>query len=156
MNKKILAILNITFLMGLVTLFAACGDDEKRVDFEDMPTPAQQFVTTFFPGASVLSVVKETDDGRTEYDVTLADGTEIRFDESGDWQSVETKFGTLPAGIIATAIEEDVATRYPGSRIYGAEKELGGLIVEIYDSTGAALELRYSQSGEFVGQQIDR
>ena len=83
--------------------------------------------------------------------VLLSDGTELKFDSSGVWLSVDCAFSTLPAGIIPAAIADDMALRYPDARAYKIEKEPGGYEISIDRS----LDLYYSADGKFIREQRD-
>ena len=138
-----------------LAMFSSC-DDEKNIDFDELPDAAQQFIKRYYPNADIVHIIQDKDDGRKDYDVVLSDGTEMEFNENGEWQKVESNFSTLPSGILPAAIESDVTARFSEARIHGVERELGGFKVKIYEANGAVKELRYSASGEFVGQELDQ
>lgn len=66
-------------LVALVCLFSfqvtACADNDKPIDFTQLPTAAQQLVKNTYEGSTILSIEKE----RNEYEIHLANGLEITF-----------------------------------------------------------------------------
>ena len=152
MKVKMLAFLPI--LLG-VWMLSAC-DDEKRIDFGDLPGQARSFVETYFPDVDILSVIREKDDGRKEYQVKLSDGTEMEFDEDGVWTSIECHFSRLPEGILPADVTAKVDELHPGGYINGVDKELGGYVVEVTDVEGIDWEMRFNAEFGYVSQSQDR
>ena len=136
--------------------FTACdGDDEKRVKMGDLPATAQAFIETYFADVEVSSVIREKDDGRTTYDVLLADGTDIEFDNKGEWTSIDCFFSPLPAGILMPAITAKIEELHPGATVHGVDKEVGGYKVEVLDG-GVEWDMYFNQQGEFGREVQDR
>lgn len=150
--RKWLAFLPI--LLG-VWMLSSC-DDEKRIDFEDLPDQARSFVETYFPSVDILSIVQEKDDGRKEYQVRLSDGTDMEFDEDGAWTSIECHFSTLPEGILPAKVTAKVEELHPGGYINGVDKEVGGYVVEVTDIDGIDWDMRFDAQFEYVSQSQDR
>lgn len=83
----------------------------------------------------------------TEYEVTLTNGSQIEFDHSGEWKSVDTPNNIpVPAGLLPTAISKFVASKHAGAFIVGIEKEKKGYEVEL--SNG--VEIQFDGLGNFV------
>ena len=145
-----------TFIKTLLLLFviliaAACGDDEKNFGYSAvLPEQAQLFVEQYFPAVEYASIERGIDEGEIEYEVKLYDGTELEFDEWGEWTSVSNKFAGVPSDILPMAIAADIATFYPHAVIYKVEKKLGGYEIDI---TG--WELLYSKQGVLVRAERD-
>lgn len=139
------------FAMLLVLFTVSCSSEDKEFDNVALPIPAQLFVKQYFADATYSRVEKEKDNGTWEYEVWLNDGTQVEFNEKGEWTSIECKYSTLPAGIIPAAILADIAKRYPGLKPYKIEKEVGGYEIDI-----PGFDLYYTYSGEFIREEIDR
>lgn len=150
--KKMFAFL--PMLLG-VLLFSSC-DDEKKIDFGDLPGEARSFIENYFPGSDILSIIQEKDDGRKEYQVKLSDGTDMEFDESGAWTSIECYFSPLPEGILPASVIVKVEELHPGGYINGVEKELGGYVVEVTAADGIDWSMRFNAQYEYVSQSQDR
>lgn len=98
-------------LVGMLGL-QSC-DDEREISYGKLPSLARAFIETYFPDQSVSYAERDKDDGRREYSVVLSNGTEIDFDQNGDWESVDCKFSVLPEGIVPQSIAE-VCNPLPG------------------------------------------
>lgn len=136
-------------LMGLFTL-TSC-DDDNEIKYSKLPDAAKTFIEQYFPGEKVTYIERDTDNGRKEYDVKLANGTKLQFDELGAWESVDCRPSPLPTGIIPEAIVTHMVANYPDVLAYKIEKEMGGYEVSI----GANRELIYAIDGTFVREQRD-
>lgn len=150
--RKLLAFLPI--LLG-VWMLSSC-DDEKKIDFGDLPSEARSFIENYFPGADILSIVQEKEDGRKEYQVKLSNGTDMEFDEDGEWTNIEFYFSPLPTGILPANVITKVEELHPEAYINGVEKELGGYVVEVTDADGIDWDMRFNAQFEYVSQSQDR
>ena len=139
-----------SLLLLFIVLATACGKEEKEVQYTALPEKAQTFIKSYFPTTEYARIVREKDDGTTEYEVYLSDGTELDFDKQGEWKSIDCKFAALPSGILPEVIMADIATRYPQAVAYKVEKQLGGYEIDI-----PGWELYYSQQGTFVRAERD-
>ena len=143
--KKLLSIITVSLIFSAITGYA----DDKFIDFSALPQTAQQFASANFKDKKVAVVKQDRSflgaitDG---YDIVYSDGTEIEFDASGNWTSIDCEFANLPAGVLPETIITYIENNYPGSKAYKADKEFGGYEVGI---TGG-LELIFNTAGEFV------
>ena len=150
--RKLLAFFPI--LLG-VWMLSSC-DDEKKIDFGDLPSEARSFIENYIPSADILSIVQEKEDGRKEYQVKLSDGTDMEFDEDGEWTNIECYFSPLPTGILPANVITKVEELHPEAYINGVEKELGGYVVEVTDAGGIDWDMRFNAQFEYVSQSQDR
>ena len=150
--RKLLAFFPI--LLG-VWMLSSC-DDEKKIDFGDLPSEARSFIENYFPSADILSIVQEKEDGRKEYQVKLSNGTDMEFDEDGEWTNIECYFSPLPTGILPANVITKVEELHPEAYINGVEKELGGYVVEVTDAGGIDWDMRSNAQFEYVSQSQDR
>lgn len=149
MKRKILMLM--ALLAGALAFHGCDDDDEKRIGYADLPQTAREFIGEHFPDWKVNYVEQDTDNGRKDYEVVLDNGTELSFDASGVWQSVDCKFSTLPEGILPVRIAAHIAENYPQAAAYKIEKEPGGYEVSI---TGNR-ELIYTSDGDFVREEMN-
>lgn len=133
---------------GAVLTITGC--DEKHINYSKLPDAARSFIEQYFGEENVISSEKDRDDNAVFFSVLLGDGTELEFDESGMWLSVDCKFSEVPAGIVPETILSDVGARYPKSSIFKIEKAVGGYVLEI---TGDR-DLYYDSDGNFVRETI--
>ena len=139
------------FTMLLVVFSVSCSSEEKEFDYAALPMSAQLFVKQYFADASCSRVEKEKDNGFWEYEVLLSDGSQVEFNEKGEWTSVECKYSEMPVGIIPTVIAEDIAKRHPDLKPYKIEKEVGGYEIDI-----PGYDLYYRYNGMFIRADIDK
>lgn len=137
-------------LLSVILTVVSCDKDEKEIGYDALPQKAQLFIAQYFPMAECSRIVRDKDDGTTEYEAWLSDGTELDFDKQGDWTSVDCKFSALPEGILPEAIATDIATRYPDAVPYKVEKQPGGYEIDI-----PCWKLYYNYQGTFIRAERD-
>lgn len=132
-------------LLILPLAFIACGSDDKKVSTSDLPPIAQAFLQAHFPSQKVTRVEKDND----SYDVYLANGFEVEFKLSGEWDSVDGKGQQIPADIIAllpSAIPSYIAQHYPTQYIVEINKEHFGYEINLNNN----IELKFDSNGTFL------
>lgn len=131
------------------------GCDEVKINEKRLPETARTFIQKNFPHTNILGAEKEREDGVKQYNVRLADGTEIEFDARGNWKSIECEFSILPEAALLPTISGYITENYPGSKAYKIDKKYGGYEVEITAPSGSPqpgsdIELMFNAFGEFV------
>jgi hypothetical protein len=130
--------------------FIACDNDDDRIISKDgLPTGAQTFLQTHFSSQEVRRVEKDYD----SYDVYLANGFEIEFTLSGEWDDVDGRRQELPSSIIALLpanIPAYVTENYPNQFIAEINKEYFGYEIDLNNN----IELEFNTDGAFL--RIDR
>ena len=145
----------IYLVSAIAFLFTFAGCEEVKINENRLPETARTFIRQNFPHTTILSAEKEKEDGVKQYNVRLADGTEIEFDAKGNWKSIECEFSVLPEAALLPTISEYIAENYPGSKAYKIERKYGGYEVEITAPSGSPqpgsdIELIFNAFGEFV------
>ena len=123
-----------------VALFAmlqitACADNDKIIQFEQLPQTARQFVKTHFSGKKIALVKMDNDIVWRDYDVVFADGTKVEFDSRGAWTDVECKQSSVPAAIIPEAIKQYVRKNFPATPIVKIERDKRGYEIKLGNGT---------------------
>ena len=101
--------------LALVALFTvsttAMADDDRPIDFSQLPKTAQATVKKHFASSEILY---STQDGIVfkTYDVMFANGDKIEFDSKGNWKDVETMNG-VPTAFVPAQIQNFVKKSYP-------------------------------------------
>jgi hypothetical protein len=141
--------MNTRWLIGLALCALTLGAAEKKIQMKDLPPAVQQAVQDQTKGAEIKGFSKETENGRTEYEVeTMVDGKsrDLTLDAKGTVVEVEQEvtLESLPAA--ARAAIEKQAT--------------GGKIVKVETVTRGAVttyEGTYSKGGKTheVGVKAD-
>ena len=146
----------IVFLTAAVAgIIALSGCEEVKINENRLPETARTFIRQNFPHTTILSAEKEKEDGVKQYNVRLADGTEIEFDAKGNWKSIECEFSVLPEAALLPTISEYIVENYPGSKAYKIDRKYGGYEVEITAPSGSPqpgsdIGLIFNAFGEFV------
>ena len=134
--KKLLVLL---LSVAAINVYAVT---ERPVTFAQLPQKAQQFITKHFSGVEFLS--GKLDDG--EYEVYLADGTEIDFTSTGDWKDVDCHTRAVPAAIVPAAITKYVKAKFPNNVIVKISKKYAGYEIELDND----LDLKFDKNGNFL------
>lgn len=157
MKKNYLKLLLASFLLiGGSSFMYSCSDKdddiEYTIQFKDLPSEAQTFITTYFPNANTSKIEKQTIGSAIMYEVDLSNGYEIEFDSMGVWQEVDAPDRmTIPSGIAPSAIEEYVNTNYQNYGINEINKVGDGYNVEI----NGGLRLTFNAAYECTGTYPD-
>lgn len=136
----------IYLVSAIAFLFTLAGCEEVKINENRLPDTARTFIKENFPHTSVLSAEKEREDGQKQYNVRLADGTEIEFNEAGEWTEIDCDFATIPDGVLPEKITGYIAANYPQTKAYKAEKKFGGYEITI---TGG-YKLFFNNNGDFI------
>lgn len=131
-----------------ITLGAtACSSETVTHDAGILPGKARTLISQNFTSAISLVEEEKSMGSVKEYEVTLADGSEISFTADGEWKSIDTPNNRpIPAGLVPTAIAKYVASKHAGAFIVGLEKKKNGYEVEL--SNGVDME--FDSIGNFV------
>lgn len=145
----------IYLVSAIAFLFTFAGCEEVKINENRLPETARTFIRQNFPHTTILSAEKEKEDGVKQYNVRLADGTEIEFDAKGNWKSIECEFSVLPEAALLPTISGYITENYPGSKAYKIDKKYGGYEVEITAPSGSPqpgsdIELIFNAFGEFI------
>ncbi|MBD5356090.1 MAG: hypothetical protein HDR88_03675 [Bacteroides sp.] len=134
--KKFFSLMLIT-IVASVSAMVYAGTPIKQTE---LPKAAQTFLSKHFPGDEVLKAEKEQGRRGMEYEVDLKSGTEVDFQENGDWKEVKAARGNaVPETIIPAAIAKYVSTNFNGQSIVEISRKRGGYEVEL--SNGTELKL---------------
>lgn len=101
-------------MMSVVALATFVSCDDKPVVADKLPSKAKTFLSTYFPGVDIVSVIKEADG---DYDVHLADFSEVEFRSNGDWKKVDCEGRAVPVGYFPESISTYVLNHYPENYI---------------------------------------
>lgn len=139
------------FIMSLALIagisLGASARDEYAKDSSVLPEVARTVITDNFDSQVSKVKIERTLGKVSEYEVTLADGTEISFDRFGDWESVDAERpAAVPSSMVLTPIRDYVAKNHDGAKIVGLERDRRGIEVEL--SNG--IDLHFSHTGKFL------
>ena len=117
--KKIILALVAIFSIGV---FSAVADNDKVINKNQLPAQAQQFISEHFSGVELSYAKQERDILKKSYEVRLANGVKIEFNEKGVWEEVDCQFGEVPAAVIPVAIKKYVDDNFAGEKVISIER----------------------------------
>lgn len=117
--KKIILALAAIFSIGV---FSASADNDKIINKNQLPAPAQQFINEHFSGIDLSYAKEERDILKKSYEVRLANGARLEFSDKGVWEEVDCQFGEVPVAIIPDAIKKYVSDNFAGEKIISIER----------------------------------
>lgn len=143
MKNVFKSVVAVVMLMGL----NACGQ-KTEISVTELPKNAQTFLSKeSFPNQAASYVIKDKDITETEYTVMLSGGTEIEFDEKGEWKEIDGNKSALPDVVIPASILNYTTQNYKGVGIEKIEKKRYGFKIELLNG----LEIEFNKQGKFMG-----
>lgn len=140
-NKKfgIIAIASALILSGSIAVYAQAGTNT-------LPAKAQAFITANFKGQNIANLKTGTKLTGIEYEVLLANGTEIEFDSNGNWEDIDGNRNNLPQSVVPKAIAGYITKNFNGQSVQQIEKKRTGYEVEL----SSGIDLDFDANGNFI------
>jgi hypothetical protein len=145
-------------MLGLLALVSVSRADEQKVELKDLPKAVADAVKGKFPGAELVSASKETEDGKTLYEVSLkqaGQNIDIGLTPEGTFTEIEKEIAstTLPQ-----AVKAALDARYPKATIKKTEdvtKFEGGKETKYFEAivvtaANKTLEVKVSPEGKIL------
>lgn len=125
MRKIKLLVTALFLLLVAVPSWAApiFDNDERQIEFNELPSTAQNFVKKHFAFEQPSYVIKEVCLVSNEYEVVFESGLKLEFGNNGDWKEIKCHEGEIPAVLIPKKIADYVARRYPTAVIKQLKRE---------------------------------
>lgn len=105
-------------VLGTMSLAKA---DDRPVTVDQLPQAARTFLNVNFPDDKISFATKDDDLIRPDYQVVLASGVMVKFNNAGGLEEIESRGREIPDGIIPIQIVEVVKGHYPDVMITGYE-----------------------------------
>lgn len=118
---------------------------QQKQKLTNLPTEATTFLEENFKGIAIQEMYKETEGSTFKYEVKLANGAEVEFNNRGRWQEVESKTTSLPTTMLQPTVGEYINKTYPGSKVTKVKKGVRFNFVKINDQTN----LQFDTEGKF-------
>ena len=132
-------------IFALALLMTACSD--KPVTADQLPAPITAFIQQHFPGQTISFAKKDVEITGSQYEVVLADGTQIDFDSDDVWDKIQcTMTNPVPTALIPAPIVTHLQANFPDAMILKIDKERNGYEVELANG----LELKFNQQGALM------
>lgn len=141
--KKLLTLLAAVAL----TVGSLSARDKIYRSADVLPQAAHTTLQQAFPKADVNRIKVDSElIGGKDYEVVLSDGSEIEFNDKGEWKEVDCGHRAVPRQFVLPQIATYVKTNYKGAKIVKVEKSRSDYDVEL--STG--VDLKFDRSGAFL------
>ena len=129
-------------IFALVLLITGCTD--RPVAPAQLPQQITAFIQQNFPGQPISFATKDLEITGWQYDVVLADSTQIDFDTDKMWDKIQCTMGNpVPTALIPAQIAAHLRTNFPDAMVLKIDKENNGYEVELANG----LELKFNQQG---------
>ena len=135
----------LTGIFALVLLMTSCSD--RPVAPAQLPGAITAFIQQNFPNQAITFAQKDLEITGWQYDVVLADGTQIEFDTDQMWDKIQCPMtNPVPAVLIPAPIMAYLQGNFPGVMIQKIDKDSFGYEVELANG----LELKFNQAGALM------
>ncbi|OMQ07869.1 PepSY-like domain-containing protein [[Flexibacter] sp. ATCC 35103] len=141
-------ILIAVLLLGLTTSVNA----QKKIEINELPKPAQDFLKKHFSYTSVDVVKKDAEHGEKGYEVKLKDGTEVEFWKDGSYREVDGGKKPIPTAFIPASVKDYVAKNHPKEKITHIDYGHKDLDVDLTNN----IDLEFSKEGKILKDKKDR
>lgn len=144
MKRIAKSLLVIAMFVGGLTATA----QEKIITQDQLPKEAMTFVNKHFSGNTIEYAIMEKNYVKSdEYKVRLSGGTEVEFNQKGEWKEINGHLNEIPTEFIDKNILNYVNSKFANTKIVKIEKgDFGKQEVKL--SNG--LELQFDSKGNFV------
>lgn len=140
----------IVALVCLTMQSVNCFAGNELVSATELPTPAIEFLAQHFGEFDITTVEKSKVGMRTQYIVTMNDGTAVTFKKNGRWQKVNSVESGVPSQLVPESVATYVSHNYPGKKIMQITQNMMGYDVELSNH----VELSFNQSTSFYGMNF--
>lgn len=108
-----------TFAMiAALTVAMATMAHERPVQFNQLPSKAQNLITKYFADLTILYATYDREVGDNKYEVVFSDGTQIEFNRRGEWRKIDRDRGaSVPSSLIPKAIIAYVEAHFPAMAV---------------------------------------
>ncbi|MCO6148503.1 PepSY-like domain-containing protein [Flavobacterium sp. NRK1] len=135
-------------LLAITALFTglSVSAQDKKISAAELPAAAQNFIKQHFKDQTVTAAKMDKEMFDIDYETVLSNGTEIEFDEKGNWKEIDGNHNALPVSVIPTAINNYISSNYKGQGVVQIDKKHAGYDIELSNGT----ELEFDTNGKFL------
>lgn len=119
----------LAFLLAAACLAPSVRAGEKKLSEKQMPAAVLAAFHKAYPAASIRGLAKETEKGRTTYEIESLDaGTrrDLSYLADGTLAEIEE---TVPEAALPAAVRAAVASARPKAELLKAEKDIRGAVI---------------------------
>lgn len=122
----------------------ARADNDKPIQVNQLPQQAQQFIKQHFSDSNVAMSKVESDWLDKSYNVIFTNGNKVEFDKKGNWKEVDCKYGSVPLGVVPTAILKHITATYPGVKILKIDRDKKDYEVKLSNKWELKFDLQFN------------
>jgi uncharacterized membrane protein YkoI len=146
-------------LTGLVPCFAGARDDEVKVPLDQVPKAVLDSVKAKFPTAELKGASKETENGRTSYEVTLSfkqANHDVIVTPEGKITAVEK---AIAGADLPKSVTDTLKNKYPRATVKAAEQISNGddkitaYEVQLVLADKKRLEVKLDPNGKVLNEE---
>lgn len=139
-------------LIGMLTTCLVHADEKIITkDAGRLPAISRQFLNDHLKGTPIAHIkIEKGWFGIKDYEVILADGTEVKFDSDGEWEEVDGHRTTITTAFFPPFILTYLKENYPGVGVLSIEKDRKEYEVKLSNH----LDLKFNHRGKLI--DIDR
>ena len=141
--KKVLVLL---LMVMAGSVIAVSAKDKVTRDSNVLPVQAKEIIKKNFKANVHHIEIEEKFMRGKEYEVVLNDGTQIDFDDKGNWTSVDCGNNSVPDYFILKTIKNYVSKNYSGKKIVEVEKKSDKYEIQLSND----IELEFDRAGNFL------
>ena len=157
------AVVGFVVTLGMLGFVSAVRADEEEVPLKDVPKVVLDAVKARFPGAELKEAAKETEDGKTTYEVALDDkgkGVDVSLTAEGKITEIETE---VAAKDLPKAVTAAIEAKYPKAKLKQAEERIEfedgeeekSYEVQVVTADGKDVEVTVDEEGEIEDDEKD-
>ncbi len=148
-----------TAILGIVVCSAFARDDEVKVPLDQLPKAVRETVKNKFPDGDLKGASKETENGKTSYEVSLVAKKakiDVMLTAEGKITAIEK---VIEVSDLPKAVAASLKTKYPQGTVQSAEQISDGddaitayeVIVELADKK--KLEVKVGPDGKVMNEE---
>lgn len=132
--KRIVFVLLTTVMVAMGA--HAVDEDMQEINPDKLPKFTQSIIKSYFPGAKVVTAMKEKSKIRNAYDVLLDNGVKCEFDKDGQWIMVDAGDLLIPDRMVPGKVVMYLSQNGLTSPVVKMQKEKkGNYIITLKDAT---------------------
>lgn len=131
-------------LVSVLSIALTAMAHERPVQYKQLPKKAQQTIEQHFASVGFTHATYDAEIGDSNFDVLLADGTQIEFNKRGEWRKVECRKGAkVPSAMLPADIIDYLTSTHPSGVIVSVERDRNEFDVELNNG----VELAFDRKG---------
>ncbi|KQB36833.1 PepSY-like domain-containing protein [Flavobacterium aquidurense] len=143
---------NIILIAVLLLGFTTSVNAQKKIEINELPKSAQDFLKKHFSYTSVDIVKKDAEHGEKGYEVKLKDGTEVEFWKDGTYREVDGGKKPIPTAFIPSSVKDYVAKNHPNEKITHIDYGHKDLDVDLTNN----IDLEFTKEGKILKDKKDK